>query len=323
MSHHHIATHRRAELPPPLTTGATTNPDLTITLGLDDHGHLTAAPDQPSPAADHALVLLGFTRPRGQRLHLLDVSPGQRSDVATTCARLLTEAGYEVAAMPALVPDPDRPPDQTPGPEPLRGDPTVVITRHPVLGITATTADPGHGDTHRLITRSGFHYLPSHSLYVLPFDIPHDQALAAATELADYLGAHHVPATVSPAIHHPLPGQRLTSQAPEAAAPRRRQNHRWTTRVAQLLRAAANRLVPEPSNPPTPPALSEGTAWVQVPLRGHAPRWTPPAALPPAPGMLLRTHAARTFTSLCSAPGPAAPTVHHDGHGTSPARRKR
>ncbi|WP_042461248.1 hypothetical protein [Streptacidiphilus jiangxiensis] len=262
-----------------------------ITLDLDDHGYLTAATDEPSPAADRALSLLGFIRPRGQRHQILDVDPGERLDVATDCARLLTAAGYEVAATPALIPD--GPPPPTPVGEEALGDPTIAITRHPVLGITATSVASGEGDAHRLITRAGFHYLPTHSTYVLPFDIPHDRALAAATELTRQLAAHHIPAAVSPAIHHPLPGQRLTDHptdiAPNPADPR----SGWATRIAQYLRAVADRLVPAPPSSLPQPVPHTGTAWVQVPLSGPKPRWTPPAALPLAPGVVLRAQGAR------------------------------
>ena len=298
-----------------MTQGATTTPDLRITLDLDDHGYLTATTDEPSPAADRALALLGFTRPRGQRRHLLDVDPGQRREVATDCARLLTAAGYEVAATPALIPDPDGPPPLTPVGEEALGDPTIAITRHPVLGITATSAAPGEGgDAHQLITHAGFHYLPTHSTYVLPFDIPHDRALAAATELSRQLAAHHIPAAVSPAIHHPLPGQRLTDHPTPAAtdlADPRPGRPRWATRIAQYLRTVADRLLPAPPSSLPQPVPHTGTAWVQVPLRGTAPRWIPPAELPPAPGMVLRAQAARQSSVLqpthSPAPTPAPP----------------
>ena len=255
-----------------------------------------------SPDARRALEVLGFTRSANGRVHLLPVPLDQQDAVAGDCRRLLSDAGYTVNMLHRLA-QMDTPAAAKAAPT---VDPTVVVSRHPVLGIVVTTATPGSGDSHPLIADVGFHHVPHLGIYVLPFGTPLDAALHTVDQLTARLAEAHTPVSVSPGIQHPVPGQKLTNftlMPPPTArmpkSPAARLVDRigaWFDNVGERIARGFRPQQSQPSQQETPWATepaSPGTAWVQVPARNAAFTWSPPDALPAAAGVTSRAVVAR------------------------------
>ncbi|WP_042366778.1 hypothetical protein [Streptacidiphilus neutrinimicus] len=272
-----------------------------------------------------ALEMLGFTRTGTGRPHLLPVPLDRQVDVAQDCVRLLSDAGYNVTLAQRLIqPDP-RPSASTPSAS--DADPSVIVTRHPVLGVVVTTATPGAGESHPLIAETGFHHVPHLGLYTLPFGTPLDAALHAVDQLTARLAEAHTPVTVSPGIQHPVPGQKLTNSnltPPPTARTLNSPDARLVDRIVHWLDSVGDRVVrafrPQKTQPQhqeplwTTQAASPGTAWVQVPARNAAFTWSPPSSLPTAAGVTTRAQLARLSANEAAGrpwwdDGPAAKTA--------------
>jgi hypothetical protein len=263
-----------------------------------------------SADAHRALEMLGFTRTGRDRPHLLAVPLDRQVDVAEDCARLLATAEYTVRTDEQLAPGltPSGRSRNATAPQDLDTDPTVAVTRHPVLGVVVTTATPGSGESHADITGAGFHHVPHLGMYILPFGTPLDYALHAVDQLSARLTAVHTPISINPDVQHPVPGQGLTSRqpaTPTAAAPKS-PAARLVTRLERMFDRVGDAVArafrpqqhprPLPEAPPAQPA-APGTAWVQIPARTPAFHWSPPTSLPEAAGVSVRAVVARAASN--------------------------
>ncbi|MEY9848500.1 hypothetical protein ABH940_005603 [Streptacidiphilus sp. BW17] len=290
-------------------------------------GEIVARMSQPDVNLARALEQLGFTRAGTGTPHTIAVAEHEQHAVAETCARLLHQAGYIVHGTGPLVDDQaerTREAAEELDPEVPDTDPTVAVYRHPVLGVVATTATPGKGQAHGLLSNSGFHLLEHQGLYVLPFGAPLDYALNTVTRLSLALDLTHIPYDISRDINHPVPGQPLTTRVPvvQPATPGTMPNsspfQRFLGRVDRFFERIGDNLVnlmkPRPPQPMWQPgslppgARSAGTVWVQVPVQ--QPPWQPPASITPAPGVSTKAAIDHYERSLAQAASNARSTIN-------------
>lgn len=289
---------------------------------------------QPDANLGRALEQLGFARTGSGSAHTISVAEHEQNAVAETCARLLHQAGYIVHGTGPLVGEEQAVPKEATeelDAEVLDADPTVAVYRHPVLGVVATTATPGEGQAHGLLSNSGFHFLEHQGLYCLPFGAPLDHALNTVTRLSLALDLSHIPYDISRDIAHPVAGQPLTTRVPtvQAAAPGAMPTsspfQRFLGRVDRFFERLGDNLVnfmkPSPPQPMWQPgslppgARSAGTVWVQVPAQ--QPPWQPPASITPAPGTTTKAAIAYYERSLAEA-AKARSTINTGARPTGP-----